>query len=141
MFNTLPAQIFAGVALVICGFAFTKGGPGERTFTGAYILAWLASIVAQNQAGHMFPWALFGIDCVLLVVFGAISWKFRSAWLVWAVALQALAVVSHVMNLFVLGPSTTAFYTVLSLASYGILVALAIGTFWAWQERRAAGLE
>ena len=56
-------------------------------------------------------------------------------------ALQALAVVSHVMNLFILGPSKNAFYTVLSLTSYGILVALAIGTFWAWQERRAAGLE
>jgi hypothetical protein len=30
---------------------------------------------------------------------------------------------------------------VLVIASYGTLVALAIGTFWAWQERRAAGLE
>ena len=141
MFNTLPAQIFAGVALLICGFAFAKGGPAERTFAGAYVLAWFASLVAQNQAGAMFPWALFAIDCVLLVVFAGLSWKFRSAWLVWAVALQALAVVSHIMNLFVVGPSTTAFYTVLNLTSYGILVALAVGAFWAWQERRAAGLE
>jgi hypothetical protein len=34
-----------------------------------------------------------------------------------------------------------AFYTVLNLAGYGILAAIAVGTFWAWQDRRAAGLE
>jgi hypothetical protein len=30
---------------------------------------------------------------------------------------------------------------VINLASTGILSAIAVGTFWAWQERRAAGLE
>ena len=30
---------------------------------------------------------------------------------------------------------------VLNLAGYAILLCIAIGTFWAWQERRAAGLE
>jgi hypothetical protein len=28
-----------------------------------------------------------------------------------------------------------------NMANYGLLVAMAVGTFWAWQERRAAGLE
>jgi hypothetical protein len=35
----------------------------------------------------------------------------------------------------------TAFYTILNLAGYGVLLAIGLGTFWAWQERRAAGLE
>jgi hypothetical protein len=38
-------------------------------------------------------------------------------------------------------PSISSYYTVINLAGYGVLVALAVGTFWAWQERRAAGLE
>jgi hypothetical protein len=27
------------------------------------------------------------------------------------------------------------------MSNYGLLIALAVGTFWAWQERRAAGLK
>ena len=142
MFESLPTQIFAIVALMICGFAFLKGGPAERAFASVYILAWLASLAVQLQTTReIFPWALFGIDCVTLVVYGGLSWKYRSGWVVWAVALQALAVVCHIMNLFVVAPTTTAFYTVLYVTAYGILVALAVGTFWAWQERRAAGFE
>jgi len=34
-----------------------------------------------------------------------------------------------------------AFYTVTNLAAYGVMVSLAVGTFWAWQDRRAANLE
>ena len=34
-----------------------------------------------------------------------------------------------------------AFVAVVNLASTGILLVIAIGTFWAWQDRRAAGLE
>ena len=45
------------------------------------------------------------------------------------------------MAMIDLRPPIASFYTVLNIASYGILLALAIGTFWAWQERRAAGLE
>lgn len=141
MFDTLPAQIFAVAALAVCGFAFFKGGPGERAFASAYVLGWFASLVAQLQSGGAFLWALLGIDSVLLLVFGALSWKYRSPWLFWAVALQGLTVVCHVMNRLVVTPTQNAFYTILNITSYGILIALAVGAFWAWQERRAAGLE
>ncbi|MGQ2991500.1 hypothetical protein [Brevundimonas sp.] len=40
-----------------------------------------------------------------------------------------------------LRPSMLNYISVINLAGYGVLVALAVGTFWAWQERRAAGLE
>ena len=33
----------------------------------------------------------------------------------------------------------SAFYTVVNMTGYGIMLAIAIGTFWAWQERRAIG--
>ena len=48
---------------------------------------------------------------------------------------------SHIVYLFDVRPPIAAFYTVLNLSSYGILLTIGIGTFWAWQERRAAGLE
>ena len=48
---------------------------------------------------------------------------------------------SHILSIADVRPSVSAFLTVVNLAGYGVLIALAVGTFWAWQERRAAGLE
>jgi len=45
------------------------------------------------------------------------------------------------MNMTDMRPPIASFYTVINLAAYGVMVCLAVGTFWAWQERRAAGLE
>lgn len=138
MFFSLAAQIGAVFALSICAFAFAKGGATERTFAGAYVIAWLASLAAQRTAPlYAVPWALFAIDTVLLIVYVALCWR-RATWVVWATALQALAVASHAMNRFVVSPTTDAFYTVLNITQYGTLLALGIGTFWAWQESRMA---
>jgi len=30
---------------------------------------------------------------------------------------------------------------VMNMAGYGVLIAIGVGTFWAWQDRRAANLE
>jgi hypothetical protein len=138
MFFSLAGQIGALIAISICAFAFWKGGATERVFAGSYVLAWLASLVVQLQAPlAILPWALFAIDCILLVVYIGLCWR-RSTWVVWATALQALAVASHAMNRFVVSPTTDAFMTVLNITQYGTLLALAIGTFWVWQENRIA---
>jgi hypothetical protein len=55
--------------------------------------------------------------------------------------MQALIVMSHLLTIVDIRPPLAAFYAVINLASYGVLVAIAVGAFWAWQERRAAGLE
>jgi len=36
-------------------------------------------------------------------------------------------------------PTVSAFYTVLNMTAYGIMIAIAVGAFLAWQERRAVG--
>jgi hypothetical protein len=48
---------------------------------------------------------------------------------------------SHILTMVDLRPSNAAFIAVINLASFGVLVAITVGTFWAWQDRRAAGLE
>lgn len=47
---------------------------------------------------------------------------------------------THVAALVDLRPPLSAFYVVLNTASYGILLALALGVFGAWNERRSLGL-
>jgi hypothetical protein len=142
MFDTLPTQIGAGLTVLVVAFAFLKGDEPERIAAGGYVLSWFASLLIQGDgAVGGTNWGLMAIDSVMLAVFAALAWKSQRAWPVWAAALQSLTVMSHILTLVDIRPPVSAFYAVINLASTGILLVIAIGTFWAWQERRAAGLE
>lgn len=142
MFDTLPTQIGAGLTVLVVAFAFLKGDEPERIAGGAYVLGWFASLLIQGDGSiRGTQWGLMAIDTIMLLVLAAVAWKCRRSWPVWASALQSLIVMSHILTLVDIRPPMSAFVAVVNLASVGILLALAIGTFWAWQERRAAGLE
>ncbi|HWQ87738.1 hypothetical protein [Brevundimonas sp.] len=142
MFDTLYARIGAGVATLVIAFAFLKGDEPERVGAGAYALGLLASLLLQDDSRLSgSQWGVMTIDTIMLGVYAALAWKSRRSWPVWATGLQALVVMSHVLTLFDLRPPLAAFYAVINMASYGILLVIAVGTFWAWRDRRAAGLE
>jgi hypothetical protein len=84
---------------------------------------------------------MFLIDLMTLVVFVALSWRYRRTWPVWAAGLQLMTVMSHLLIMTDARLPITSLYTVMNLVSYLIIGCIAVGTFWAWQERRAAGLE
>ena len=142
MFDTLYAQIGTAVSLVVVAFAFLKGDEPERVGAGAFALALLASLLLQDDSRLSGPqWGLIVVDTVMLGVYATLAWKSRRSWPVWAAALQTLIVMSHLLTVIDLRPPLAAFYAVMNLANYGILLALAAGTFLAWRDRRAAGLE
>ena len=142
MFDTLSTQVGAGLTLLVVAFAFLKGDDPERTAAGGYVLSWFASLLIQGDGSvGGTQWGLMAIDAVMLAVFIGLAWKSDRSWPVWTAALQSLTVMSHVLTLVDIRPPVSAFYAVINLASTGILFTIAVGTFWAWQERRAAGLE
>jgi len=143
MLDTLYSQIGLLPMVLVGIFAFTKGDEPERLAMGAYLLGWMAGMLIQSDSGLYRSWqpGLFALDLVMLLVLGGLSWKFRRTWPLWAASLQLIIVMSHLVTLFGMRGGLMSFYTIVNLASYGILVAIGLGTFWAWQERRAAGLE
>ena len=143
MLDTLYSQIGLLPMVLVGIFAFVKGDEPERFAMGAYLLGWMASLLLQDDTGLHSAWqpGMFALDILMLLVLGGLAWKFKRTWPVWAASLQLIIVMSHIVILFDLRSGMTAFYTVMNIASYGILVAIGLGTFWAWQERRAAGLE
>ena len=139
MFDTLYSQIGAAVAVVVVTFAFLKGDEPERVGAGAYILGLLASLLLQDDSQLYGPqWGLFAIDLVMLALYATLAWKSRRSWPVWASGLQSLAVMSHLLTVIDARPPSAAFYAVVNLASYGILLALALGVRRAWRDARAA---
>jgi len=142
MFDTLYSQIGTAFAVLVVAFAFLKGDEPERVGGGAYALGALASLLVQDETRLYGPqWGLMGIDAVLLAAYAAVAWKSRRAWPVWASAFQALVVMTHVMIAVDVRPPLVAFYAVINLAAWGILLVLALGVAQAWRDRRAEGLE
>ncbi|MDI1327422.1 MAG: hypothetical protein PSV23_11560 [Brevundimonas sp.] len=142
MFDTLYAAIGTAISLAVVTFAFLKGDEPERVGAGAFALGLLASLLLQDDSRLSgSQWGLMVVDTVMLGVYAALAWKSRRSWPVWAAALQALIVMSHVLTIIDPRPPLAAFYAVINLASYCILLAIAAGTLWSWRDRRAAGLE
>ena len=142
MFDTLYSQIGAAVGVIVVTFAFLKGDEPERVGGGIYALGSLAALLVQNDSQLYGPqWGLLTGAAVVLSAFVGVAWKSRRSWPIWAGALQAVVVMSHILPTMDLRPPIAAFYAVVNLASYGILLVLALGVLQAWRDRRALGLE
>lgn len=131
MFDTLYSQVGAVLMVGVCGFAFLKGEEPERIGAGSYLLAWFATLLLQDDFGfYETGFVELGIDCAVLAVFIALSWKSKNTWPVWASCLQLLPVLSHFLTRIDMRPPAWSFYAIQNLASLGILVAITAGTFW-----------
>lgn len=143
MVNMIYAIVGAVFMLAMAVFAFAVGGKTEKNGAGAYLLAWFASLLLQENGPLVrnAPVGVFFIDLIMLGVFVGLAWRSRSSWPVWAAAIQLVTVMSHILILTNTQISRTSLYTVMNLNGYLIIACLIAGTFWAWQNRKAAGLE
>ncbi|KQY96636.1 hypothetical protein [Brevundimonas sp. Root1423] len=138
MFETTYSQILTGLIVLVVSFALIKGDEPERIGGAAYALIMIAGVMTWEGGNVSLPaWGPMALDMLLLAVLVGLAFHSRRAWPVWAAAFQALIVTSHVMLAVDLRPPADAVAAVNNLANYGVLIAMAVGTFWAWQERRA----
>ena len=140
MFETIYSQAIAVAAIVIVAFAFLKGDEPEKIGGAAYAVSYLGTLVTLSGSLSVPQWGVMGMDVVLLAVFFGLALHSRRAWLVWASAFQALVVTSHILVAANLRPPSDAFAAVNNISNYGLLISMAVGTFWAWQERKAASM-
>ncbi|WP_299174511.1 hypothetical protein [uncultured Brevundimonas sp.] len=139
MLNVVYAVVGAVFMVGMTLFAFIKGGARERLGAGIYFLAWIASLVVQENVGFRgLPIGMFLIDAAVLVALAAIAWRAPQSWPTWATGLQLVTVMGHVMILTTKSVPIASLYTVMNLTSYLIILCIGVGTFWAWQERKLA---
>ena len=142
MFQTIYSQLVLAAAVLVVGFAFWKGDEPERLGGGAYAMIFLAATMLRDGTSLSVPrWGVMGLEIVLLAVFIGIAWQTRRAWAIWATSFEALIVTCHALIAANLRPPHNAVAAVINMSNYALLAALAVGTFWAWQERRAAQMK
>ena len=142
VFVTIYAQLVLAAAIIVVTFAFVKGDEPERIGASAYTVLVLATTMVRDGTSLNVPrLGVMGLETIFLLVLVGIAWHSRRAWPIWAAAFQSLIVTGHILVAANLRPPTDAWATVINMCNYGLLISLAVGTFWAWQERRAAGLE
>jgi len=125
----------------VVAFAFIKGDEPERIAAGTYAIVALAAAMIPGDVRQGGPlWGLMGLNIVQLAVFIGLAWHSRRNWPIWGSAFQAIIVTGHILIAANLRPPMNALAAVNNLANYALLIALAVGTFWAWQERRAANM-
>ena len=138
MFESIYAQAVLAAAILTVTFAMVKGDEPERMGAAAYAMVFVAvtMIIGNDSLSHP-RLGVLGVESVLLVVLIGIAWQSRRNWPIWAASFQALVVTCHVLVAANLRPSHNAVAAVINMSNYGLMVAIAVGTFWAWQERRA----
>ena len=142
MFDTPYTQIATAIGVVVVAFAFLKGDEPERVGGGAYAIGALAPLLVQDDSRlYGAQWPLILVETAMLIAYVALAWKSRRSWPIWAAALQSVVVMCHILPAVDLRPPLAAFYAVINLASYGILLVLALGVLQAWRDQRALGLE
>ena len=142
MFDTPYTQIATAIGVVVVAFAFLKGDEPERVGGGAYAIGALATLLVQDDSRlYGAQWPLILVETAMLIAYVALAWKSRRSWPIWAAALQSVVVMCHILPAVDLRPPLAAFYAVINLASYGILLVLALGVLQAWRDRRALGLD
>ena len=141
MLDSLLSQIGFAVAALVAAFAFLKGDEPERIGAGAFLLGVFATLLVHDRTALTgVQWRVLAVDLVFLGVCAALAWKSRRSWPVWACGFQSIVVMSHLLAAVDLRPSLAAFYVVINVGGYGVLAAIAAGTWQAWRDRRAADL-
>lgn len=126
------------VLLLVCGMAIWRGGPVERRIAAVVAVAWVGSILLDDDASSGVQYRLFAIDCVLAVWLVAEAALSRRIWPAFAAAAQLMIVMTHVAFAVNARIVQEGFFSAYYIWSYLVLLALAIGVLTARPGRIGA---
>ncbi len=137
MYQSLESQILLGLVIFSVALAWWKGGAPERLgalLNGVICLGIPIVQSATHQSLHTLP--ILIADGALAVGFLVLAIRYASLWLGAAMLLQAMAFSMHsALLLEVLKPGL-AYYAAMDAMSFGVLLSIIVGTFYAWSVRR-----
>ena len=131
-----------GVAALLgsCAVALKWGGFDERLAAGGFVLATIATNIAD---GRVFDSTATGILMVdVLLFFGLLVLALRSDrfWPMWAASFQLVGTMFHFASMAETGNFAWAYYIALAFWTYPVFIALGLGTWFEGRHRRTDAL-
>ena len=128
---------FALLLTVAAVGALARGGAVERRGAALFIVAWLASLLAQALSGDNRPglWLLI-IDAAVLWALVGMTWRSPRPWPVYACGFQMLALAGDVAGWVEPTLSVRLHLAFLALAGFGAVSMLALGAWLPPKPRR-----
>ena len=129
MFQSLTSQLGVLAMALVCGFAILRGRWPERVGAAALALNWVACEAFEDwsRAAKIQP-VIFGIDVAYDLLLLGLALTTQRIWIVCTFTFQSLIVLTHVLSLYDPILDRLEFFQAYYILSYGVLVALAIGT-------------
>lgn len=93
---------FVAYFLLVCGFAFARGGAPERTVAGAFLIAWILSIAlspAKDVRFQDLELGILAIDLALLAVLVLVAVRANRRWTIVAASLQIVIALAHLAKI------------------------------------------
>lgn len=127
---------FATLLLISSGYAMWRGGAPERAVGASMLAAYVATLFSHSEFAVRFTDVEFGvltIDIILMVVLMAIALKADRGWPMLLAGLHLTTVGAHAVRIIEPAMIEVTYAVMLSMWSYPMVVALAVGT---WRHRR-----
>lgn len=131
-------QPWLGLAIfgAVCAFALWKGGAEERIAAASLLLGDVITLSFRDRSWEGTQWVGFGVDVAFLLVIGLIALRSKRYWPMAAAGFQLLGVVTHAARMIDSHVRPWAYITAGVIWSYAVLIALAVGAYNRWRERR-----
>ena len=135
MLNTIYGLTGIFVLVSVGFFAVIRGGASERYAMAVAALGWVASLAFQAVSGVRDPlFGLLAIDLIAFVALLGLVWRSRRVWPLAAVGFQGLAAGVDIVRFASPRMHDWGYLTALAVAGYGLLGAIAVGTWTAKRE-------
>ncbi len=137
MFQTIYSTAALVALCLVAVFAIWRGGPSEQAAAGMVSAGWVVATFVRYVNVPRFAWWITGVDLLLLIGLTVLAWRSTPDWPPIAAAFQAVAVVTGVLFIMDATIPSTMFIGALSIATFGVLGAIAWGV-WTASTRKTA---
>ena len=137
MLQSWVTQLGACAVVAVCFYAVAVGTWRERFGAFIYVSGYLLTMGFSLVLNDHIAADMLVADVICLLGFYITCWNTQHPWPQWALLGQIISVAIDIIVLLNIGIGVTALLIVQTIAAWGVLLALLIGTIAVARERRA----
>jgi len=135
--------IFNIVQILVCGYAWWRGGQPERVVALLLMAAGLGTLLMPTvpRGFDQLHWRILAIDVALLAALGVVALRAARFWPLWLAAMHLIAIAVHFAKAYHPFLLPWIYAVAVGQLAYAMLALLLVGTIRHQHRRHAAGAD